>query len=400
MHLNDDVETGLTLPTEELVELPHVQSDTPPLTLQTAVPASTIIPESTPDIMPPTPPGQIPDLKAKFDLISDKAHHLVDLKEVESMLLDQKTISQESAQVVDDYFGGLFTPRLPKASFTVTPSLTNYSYVVRYAKEALESEVGKFVDQYKLSITELQALYTEFLEQYEDHWRQIESGRHEVHAHYEELIEQIQQCHDCVVPIHAESGETVDTQHPLFVNLLDYPIAQFNVNALRLLSSNKQGPFNDIAFYQGIHSIQHMLRSETLIHWIKMLTMSPTIMSRPLPDEVDVIQLRDQGKELCLREILRFYNDDTELSALRDAVYGTLTDCLAVINQNVQAITDAAPEASYTTTQQQITANGTSSNNAIECLELASDGVHRLLELNQAILHVLHALVYFVPKVD
>jgi hypothetical protein len=211
MHLNDDVETGLTLPTEELIELPHVQSDTPPLTIQTAVPASSIIPESTPDIMPATAPGQIPDLKAKFDLISDKAHHLVDLKEVESMLLDQKTISQESAQVVDDYFGGLFSPRLPKASFTVTPSLTNYGCVVRYAKEVLEREVPEFVDQYKLSLTELHGLYDEFFQQYEDHWRQIESGRHEVIEHYGDLIQQIQHCRDCVVPIHAESGETVDS---------------------------------------------------------------------------------------------------------------------------------------------------------------------------------------------
>jgi hypothetical protein len=119
-----------------------------------------------------------------------------------------------------------------------------------------------------------------------------------------------------------------------------------------------------------------------------------------LPDSVDIIQLRDQGKELCLRDILRFYSKDVNLDAHRDAVYCVLTERYAVINQNVQALAEAAPEATYTTTHQQITSAVTNSNDAVECLELASDGIHRLLELNQAILHVLHALVYFVPKAD
>jgi hypothetical protein len=397
-HLNDDVETDLTLPPDQLVELPAVQSDTPTVTLQTPVPATGTRPLNTPSLMPPTLPGQIPQLKAQFDLISDKAHHLVDLKEVESMLLDQKSVSQESAQVVDDYFGGLFNPRLPKSSFTQLPSLTNYNYVVRYAREFLDRKMPELVDQYKLSLTELHQLYNEFLEQYDHHWGEIEAGRHDVMAHYSDLIEQIQFCPDCVVPIHAESGESVTTDHPQFINLLDYPLVQFNVNALKLLASKRTGPFNDVAFYQGMHSIQHLLRSETLIHWITLLVKSVSETPSILPDNVDIIQLRDRGKELTLRTVLRFYESSQSLDALKQPVYDLLAERLVVIEQNAVGLSGTDTTSQYIQTQQQL--NTSNNVSALQCLELASDGMHRLMELNQAIVHVLHALVYFVPKAD
>ncbi|MGI9211348.1 MAG: hypothetical protein ACR2HF_02650, partial [Methylococcaceae bacterium] len=88
--LND--ESDLIAPTDDLVEVPELDHDSPPLTIVTPLTPST----SGTAIDQPARPlfpndatlGEIPNIKAEFKLMSDQSQHLVDLKEVEGMLLN------------------------------------------------------------------------------------------------------------------------------------------------------------------------------------------------------------------------------------------------------------------------------------------------------------------------
>jgi len=400
-HLNDDVETGLTLPSEELVELPDLQPNVPPLTIQTPT-----VPKAPPaDPTPPpalfntdeTSPGQIPELKAQFQLLSDQSSHIVDLTEVESMLIGQKGVSQESAQIVHDYYGDLFTPRVPKASFTQIPSQTNYAYVLRYAREHLKEEEPKFIDQYKGSLTDATELLQQFLEHYETNCDHIDDERDDIHRHYGKQLEALQVCPDCVVPIHAESGETVTTQHPQFVNLLDHPICRFSPNSLRLLASKGSSPFNDTAFYQAIHCIQHALRSEVLVYWILQKDTLHEEGTSILPTEAEAVPLREQGKELTLRQLLRFYHPEHTLKVPLERLHTALSETLVVWQQNQSAL--QSPESlPFKTVQAQYDQTQTHYVTGLDRLEWAAEVLHCMMELNQAMQQILHTLVYFLPS--
>lgn len=398
--LND--ESDLIAPTDDLVEVPDHDHDSPPLTIVTPltpVKSGTDIDQSAPQLFPnDTALGEIPNLKAQFKLMSDQSQHLVDLKEVEGMLLNDKAVSQESAQLVDDYFGQLFSTRLPKSSFTVLPSLTNYAYTLRHAQEAYNDQAAQFMDNYKMSIQQLQALLANFIEHYEDNWDQINHGRTLLDAHYGGLIKQIQTCPHCVVPIHAESGESVDTTHPQFVNLLDYPIHQFNTNSLRLLASDRKGAFGDLEFYQTIHLLQHILRSMPLVNCILSRKQLDSIGVGVIPDATAAQLLRDESKEITLRHVVEFY-DERPLTNLQQALRERLTELHVVWFQNENAeLPD--PERGKVLMPQQYQQQETQYSTGLDALEAIADLMHRLMELNNCMMDVLHTLVYFIPKDD
>lgn len=401
-HLNADVEDGLTLPPDDLVELPHVNDTTPPLTIETAttpIPALTakFDPASQPSLFPSdSVPGEIPALKAQFKLIGDHSQHLVDLDAVESTLLRENAVSQESAQLVDDYFGGLFSPRLPKASFTRIPSQTNYAYTVRYAKEVIAEEQPKFVDNYRIGVQEAHNTIQTLLDQYDDIWHRIETGRDDVQHQYQSLIEHILGCPDCIVPIHAESGESVPTTHPQFVNLIDYPIVLFNTNSLRLLIDRKGSPFNDMAFFQAMHAVQHILRSMPLVYQLVARDQT-TPTSDVLPDVPTTIGLKEQVKEISLRHVLAFYRSGVTLESVREGVHNLLGEIAVIWEQNLNTVSPTAAATDYQTLQNQFQSQQAQYLTGLDRLDAAADLMHRLMELNQAMSSVLHTLVYFAP---
>lgn len=398
--LND--ESDLIAPTDDLVEVPELDHDSPPLTIVTPLtPATsgTAIDQPARPLFPNDATlGEIPNIKAEFKLMSDQSQHLVDLKEVEGMLLNDKAVSQESAQLVDDYFGALFSTRLPKSSFTLLPSLTNYAYTLRHAQEAYGEQVAQFVDSYKLNTQQLQALLDNFLEHYEDNWDRIHQGRATLDTQYGEWIKQIQTCPHCVVPIHAETGESVDTTHPLFVNLLDYPIHQFNTNSLHLLASQQKGAFNDLEFYQTIHLLQHALRSMPLVSCILNRKQLDTIGLDILPDATTAQLLRDESKEITLRHIVEFY-DEKPLTNVQRVLQERLSELHVVWFQNeIAELPD--PQRDTVLVPQQYQQQETQYTTGLETLEAVADLMHRLMELNNCMVDVMHTLVYFIPKDD
>ncbi len=84
--------------------------------------------------------GNLPNFDAEFKVIENNRVRVIELKDVESMIMNQNNISQEDARMVDSVFGGLFSSRLSEKEFTKAPSQTNFSCTASFMKMKIATE--------------------------------------------------------------------------------------------------------------------------------------------------------------------------------------------------------------------------------------------------------------------
>jgi hypothetical protein len=103
-------------------------------------------------------PGELPKVDIDFKIIDDQKTKIVGFQEVESVLLNNKAVSQEMAQFIESKIPGFLSGDKDILRFTKQPSLIGYPKALNYVKNqiAVESEslyqnLGSMVKEYYLN---------------------------------------------------------------------------------------------------------------------------------------------------------------------------------------------------------------------------------------------------------
>lgn len=140
--LNDDVEDGLDVNHDDLIVPPA--PDTPVRKLDIITPVDNPIPThviTANDLFGPILlPGELPNISAQINLISDRSAKLIDLKEIECEIANRASVCQEDARMIDERYGGLLTDELPIGTYSVIPSRSNYDHVLHHIRRIISTE--------------------------------------------------------------------------------------------------------------------------------------------------------------------------------------------------------------------------------------------------------------------
>jgi len=103
-------------------------------------------------------PGELPKVDIDFKIIDDQKTKIVGFQEVESVLLNNKTISQETAQFIESKIPGFLSGDKDILRFTKQPSVIGYSKALNYVKnqisvesESLYQNLGSMIKEYYLN---------------------------------------------------------------------------------------------------------------------------------------------------------------------------------------------------------------------------------------------------------
>jgi hypothetical protein len=102
-------------------------------------------------------PGQLPKVDIDFKIVDDQKTKIVGFQEVESLLLNNKTVSQETAQFIEAKIPGFLTDDKALLRYTKHPSLIGYPKALQYVRKqiAVESDslyqnLGSMIKEYYL----------------------------------------------------------------------------------------------------------------------------------------------------------------------------------------------------------------------------------------------------------
>lgn len=94
------------------------------------------------------------DPNIQFKIVSDRAEHILTLKEVEDQVGRDQSIDVARAVVVNETFGHLFDSSVSKNGFSMLPTKANYAETCRYMRSVIAKEEGALVDLFKTYLDE------------------------------------------------------------------------------------------------------------------------------------------------------------------------------------------------------------------------------------------------------
>lgn len=85
-------------------------------------------------------PGELPITNIDFKIIDDQKTKIVSFQEIESILMTNRTVSQETAKLIDSKIPGFLAKESTIMKFTVSPSKAGYDTALRYVQETISQE--------------------------------------------------------------------------------------------------------------------------------------------------------------------------------------------------------------------------------------------------------------------
>lgn len=260
-------------------------------------------------------PGELPDLKATITLIKSDGDKIVDLKDIESLVINQECISLESATMIDDYFGGFFSAELAKNSFTHYPTQTNYRYSVKFMQNRISTEEAKLDANIKACLKQAKNTISAKCKLIKDKdFIEAQSFIRNFNVNYEEHIQAVINSKDLIIPVGSQ-----------FINLLEEPITK-----LALANADwSRAKINPNGFIDAVAALQSHLDNPSLLkffHWVITTNSDSTKLK-------DFYYDPSESESLSARVNL--------VSVLDSFIHGSYSNALDLFSMRVTDIEDA-----------------------------------------------------------